>query len=182
MWKPVVGFEGFYEVSDDGFIRRVAAGKGAVSGRLISTKRLSCKGYPVAELCVNDRKRRMFLHRIVANAFHGRQPSLSHVVNHLDGVKKNCAAANLEWTTHAGNARHAVANGLHKPCRGESNGRAKLTGAQVLEIRSLKGVTSQRVIAAQFRVSRSLIQRINQGKVWVDLRVRQFPEVTRASR
>ena len=180
MWKPVVGYEGYYEVSDLGQLRRVAAGRGAVAGRFVSTKRRNAKGYPVAELCVGDKKARIFLHRIVANAFLGPPPTDRHVVNHLDGIKTNCAASNLEWTTHAGNARHAADNGLLRPLRGEANGRAKLTAEQVEEIRRLKGSESQRDIAERFEVARSLVQRIHQGKAWAaewpeDLRVREMP-------
>lgn len=145
MWKQIVGYEGYYEVSDAGLIRRVTGGQGAVAGRLLSTKRRSAKGY---------------------------------------GVKANCAANNLEWTTPKGNAEHAVASGLHRPCRGEANGRAKLQEVDVQQIRGLAGLMSQRDIAVRFGIARSLVQRIIQRKAWAsvaewpeDLRVRQFPEV-----
>lgn len=51
------------------------------------------------------------LHVLVATAF---IPNLDNLpcVNHKDGDKQNPDADNLEWTTHAGNAQHAVSAGL----------------------------------------------------------------------
>jgi hypothetical protein len=51
------------------------------------------------------------LHRLVASAFIPNPLNLPEV-NHKHGVKADCAADNLEWTTHAGNQQHAVATGL----------------------------------------------------------------------
>ena len=178
MWKRVIGYERHYEVSEHGEVRRVGSGRGAKCGRLISTKRKSAKGYRVAELCVNDVKHRMFLHRIVCQAFHGQPPTASHVVNHIDGVKANCNASNLEWVTAKENAEHAARIGLLRPMRGESNGRSKLTKRDVAEIRSLQGIVGARAIAIRFGVARSLVQRIHQGRAWAwpeDLRVRELP-------
>lgn len=171
-WLPVAGFEPFYEVSDEGKIRRNIAGH----FRMVSTERTNRKGYEVVEFCVNDEKTRQFVHRVVATAFHGKIPSVKHMVNHKDGNKRNNRADNLEWVTAKENTVHAWNSGLCKPMRGEMNGRSKLTAEQACEIRNLKGVIGAREIAKRFNVSRSTVQQIHQRKKWPeDLRVQEFP-------
>lgn len=165
-WRPVHDYEGFYEVSDLGRFRRVGAGQGAVAGRLVSTGRRNAKGYVVIEFCRADQKRRLLAHQVVARAFIGEPPSPTHGVNHIDGVKTNNSATNLEWSTRAENNAHAKRIGLLRPLKGEANGRAKLTEADVAEIRLNPGGCSQRALAKRFGVARTLIQRIQQGKAW----------------
>ena len=43
------------------------------------------------------------VHRIVATAFHGKQPSESHIVDHIDTNKKNNRPENLRWITRLEN-------------------------------------------------------------------------------
>lgn len=58
-------------------------------------------------------RRRCWVHRLVALTFLMHPIDTDHlVVNHLDGNSLNNHMANLEWTTHAGNNRHAFETGL----------------------------------------------------------------------
>lgn len=43
------------------------------------------------------------LHRVVATAFHGEQPSKSHVVDHIDTNRRNNRPENLRWVTRLEN-------------------------------------------------------------------------------
>lgn len=43
------------------------------------------------------------VHRIVATAFHGKQPSKKHIVDHIDTNKKNNRPENLRWITRLDN-------------------------------------------------------------------------------
>lgn len=52
------------------------------------------------------------LHKIVAEVYIPN-PKNKPQVNHKDGDKSHCYAANLEWTTRKENAEHAVAHGLY---------------------------------------------------------------------
>lgn len=177
-WRPVVGYEGYYEVSDRGQVRRVRGGRGATAGRVLSAT-LSGDGYRAVQLCRNDVKRKFGVHILVAEAFLGRRPR-GKFPNHKNLVKDDNRAENLEWLTNRQNTMHAVRAGRipGRPMHGEENGRAKLTARQVAEIRRQKGRIGQRVIAALCGVSKTLIQKIHQGRLWpADLRVRQFPQV-----
>jgi hypothetical protein len=164
-WRVIDGHPG-YSVSNLGRVRRDAAGRGAVAGRILTAK-VDKKGYGRVDLSLRDKKIRRLIHQLVAVAFLEPRPSPEHFPNHLDGVKLNNSAANLEWATRAENAAHASRLGLLARLKGERNGRARLTAEQVDEIRCLEGVVSQRQVAAKFGVSRTLVQRIHQGKAWV---------------
>lgn len=167
-WKPIAGWEDLYSVSDRGRVRRDAGGRGAVAGRVLTAKR-TAKGYRHVDLSRDDRKTRRLVHQLVAEAFLPPRPSENHHPNHLDGIKSNNVVGNLEWATPAENAAHAARLGLSARLTGERNGRAKLSGDQVNEIRRLRGSLGQRAIAARFGVARSLVQRIHQGRAWSEL-------------
>src|SRR2546429_529520 len=59
------------------------------------------------------------LHVLVAKAFVPNPLGLPEV-NHRNGIKHDCRADNLEWTTPSQNLQHAVDNGLYRPSRGEA--------------------------------------------------------------
>jgi hypothetical protein len=112
-WLPVIGFEGWYEVSDLGRIRRVGGNAGARIGRILNPE-TQRNGYVYVKLSVANTARTFRLHRVVGRAFHGEPPPERPEINHKDGVKTNNRAANLEWTTSSANQKHAVAMGLQK--------------------------------------------------------------------
>lgn len=177
-WRPVLRYERHYEVSNLGRVRRLLGGQGAQAGRILRRYDASGDGYRFVMLSRDDRKKTYGMHVLVAEAFLGRRPR-GKVPNHKNLQKHDNRATNLEWLTRKQNARHALAAGKKggRPMPGEQNGRAKLTAAQVVEIRRLKGVVGQRPLALLCGVSKTAIQLIHQGKHWPgDLRVRQFPE------
>jgi NUMOD4 motif/HNH endonuclease len=124
-WRPVVGYEGLYEVSDHGQVRRVAPARAATVGYILKPN-TDHNGYPRVRLAPAPGQHRLIrVHRLVALAFIGPPPQ-AHLVNHKDGNKANNHVSNLEWTTYSGNARHALALGLTNPVKGERHGqRAK---------------------------------------------------------
>lgn len=109
---PVVGYEGFYEVSDSGKIFRVASGKGCIAGKEIKPSSNSA-GYPVVSLCKNNKPRIFKVHRIVANAFLSN-PQNYEGINHKDGNKQNNSVLNLEWCSCSKNNAHAHRIGLNQ--------------------------------------------------------------------
>lgn len=111
-WRPVVGFEGFYEVSDRGQVRRVAAGQGTSCGVLRQST--SPTGYKSVTLSKNNIQKRVSVHRIVLEAFVGTCPP-GMETRHLDDVKANNCVENLRWGTHSENHLDITRNGNRMP-------------------------------------------------------------------
>jgi hypothetical protein len=116
-WRPVVGFEGRYEVSDAGRVRslprliRQKARSGTEytlrkSGRLLRSG-VASNGYPTVAL---GRGNTRTLHSLVTEAFIGPRPS-GQEVRHLDGDRKNPRLSNLTYGTRTENILDAVAHG-----------------------------------------------------------------------
>lgn len=166
-WRPVVGYEGWYEVSDQGRVRRIAQGPSTRPGRILRQAD-NGRGYLALSLSRNHRTRRCLVHRLVLAAFVGPAPA-GHECNHKDGDKTNNHLSNLEWLTSSGNRIHALATGLLVSAKGERAGGAKLTAEQVQEIRRLKGIEPTRIIAIRFRISAGYVRRLQRGLTWTHL-------------
>lgn len=182
-WKPVVGFENVYEVSDQGRVKRVKAGRGAVVGRILSMTRVNKKGYPTVFLHKHEdgvQTRKAFTtHLVVASAFLHPKPSEKHQINHKDGVKTNNALDNLEWVTNDENMAHSWDNGL-RHYFGENNHTAKLTESDVYEIIRLKGQVRQRDIALRYGIGLNQIKAIHRGISWKH--ITNLPDVAESLR
>lgn len=117
-WKPVVGYEGFYEVSDLGRIRRVDSRVNSgikhsnsrmVKGRVLKTH-LKRNGYLSVDLSVNNKVKTISVHRLVAEAFLPKIEGKTQV-NHINLNKQDNRVSNLEWCTSEENKDHAHRNG-----------------------------------------------------------------------
>ena len=104
IWKPVVGFEKYYKVSNLGNIFSIR------SKRLLIVKP-KYTGYMDIELNIYGKVYYKRVHRLVAEAFIPN-PHHKEQVNHLDGNKLNNKVSNLEWATQSENMIHAYATGL----------------------------------------------------------------------
>ena len=114
-WRPVVGFEGYYEVSNLGRVKTVAR---RMSNRGVPEKirsQTELKGYHCVGLIKDGTHKTVKVHRIVAEAFIGSPPTPQHQVNHIDGDKGNNIVSNLEWATPQENTLHAHRTGLCQP-------------------------------------------------------------------
>lgn len=165
-WKPVVGFEGFYEVSDQGRVRslpRIVPSRGGVRqtrGRVL--KPIYPKGYPAAALCANGKSKIHEIHRLVAAAFLGPKPSGKHMVRHFDGDEKNPRLANLLWGTPRENSADAIRHGT--AICGERVPQSKLRIGEVRQILSDKRPLN--VVASEHGVTPSTIHRVRSGNSW----------------
>ena len=165
VWRPVVGYEGTYEVSAAGEVRRLRRTRGARPGhRLIPLKH--DRGYLGVSLSSGNRATRYYVHRLVAHAFLGAYPP-AHQVNHRNGNKRDNRIENLEYVLARDNTRHAVRVGLMDHA-GEKNSQAKLTAQQVGAIRALRGIMSRALIAQRFHIAPSTVSGIHSGARWRD--------------
>ena len=98
-WLPVRGYEGCYEVSSDGVVRRF--GKSEPLSLQIKS------GYETAALYVDGKVKRVLVHRLVLSAFRPIEDSILFQCNHLNGIKTDNRIDNLEWTTASGNQWHS---------------------------------------------------------------------------
>jgi hypothetical protein len=166
VWLPIPGFEE-YEVSNRGRIKRVAGGRGAVPGRILSdwTKP---DGYVYVNLNKDNKRYARRVHRLVASAFVGPCPE-GKEVNHKNGKKDDNRPENLEYVTHAENVQHAYDMLSRDPATfGERHPGSKLTRNEALKILRLvkKRGETQASVARQFEVSPSTVWRIVHGETW----------------
>lgn len=126
VWRPIPGYEGYYEASSFGTVRSLdrVTKKRHYSGiyHMIKIKGRNLKpnpakdGYLHIALSVNGEVTRAQLHRVIALTFIDGGSGIL-VVNHKDGDKTNNAISNLEWCTPQQNQQHAIKTGLWKPCK-----------------------------------------------------------------
>jgi hypothetical protein len=125
--KPVVGYEGYYEVDQFGRVfgvdRTVSVNdNGRVYDKPLSGKQMKqsmhTKGYKTVSLTKDGKTKLCFVHRIVAEAFILNPDNLP-LVNHKDEDKTNNFLENLEWCTASYNRTYGKAIERHaKKIRG----------------------------------------------------------------
>lgn len=104
--------------------------------------------------------------RLVCEKSEGPPPTDRHEAAHSCGNGHlGCVAKrHLSWKTSAENSSDKFAHGTNSA--GEKNGSAKLTEADVAEIRRLLGSMKQQDIADRFGVSAGLISKIKRKELW----------------
>lgn len=106
-WKDIRDYEGLYQVSDEGEIRRIFENKAHLLKKRNGT-------YLSVSLSKEGKKKSHNIHRLVAEAFILR-PVGTTEVNHIDGNKHNNNVNNLEWVTQKENLIHATDKLNHYP-------------------------------------------------------------------
>lgn len=166
MKKQVYGYEGKYEIDEDGNIWSLRREK-IVNNRLYAWagKKLNpfvdSNGYKYVKLCDGKNQKKVALHRILLLTFLGEDLS-KPVVCHKDGNKLNNSLENLRWGTFAENYADSV---IHKTnSQGIRNGNTKLKESEVHEI--LKSSESSIQMAKKFNVASSTIRAIRLKKNW----------------
>ena len=110
IWKDIEGYEGLYQVSNLGRIKRLK-GVGCRKERVLKSSPV--KGYSSVALWSYCKFKAISIHRAVALAFIPN-PDNKEEVNHIDGIKTNNRVDNLEWNTRKENIKHAIDNKLYK--------------------------------------------------------------------
>jgi hypothetical protein len=136
-WRPVdvTGYEAAYSVSDRGRFRREPG------GRVLRHNVTKSSGlHPTVQLSVGGRKKLIIVAPMVARIFLGPPPFAGAVVGHKNGVKTDCRARNLHWTTRSDLSAHAGPVG-------------KLGPARMAELMAMKGKITGREAADKFGIS-----------------------------
>lgn len=137
IWLPVVGYEGLYEVSSLGRVKSLDRRLPHIYNKLLKGRIMALTPNVKREyvyIILTDSKRSNFLvHRLVAFAFVPNPKSLPHV-NHINGVKWDNRAINLEWTDRSGNIRHAIKTGLKRVRFGKEHHNFKVENTITIEI------------------------------------------------
>lgn len=182
-WRIVPDTEGLLEVSNLGNVRSkqysIVDKRGVTQTFKPIDKKLTLgnNGY----YHFRFRGKLYLLHRCIALCFVDGYSQDRNIVNHLDGNKLNNSPDNLEWTTYAGNSRHAVDSGLIKydweMRRGEETSLSKLTNDDVLEIKKcLMNGESCTDISKRYSVSTTVISNIKRKSSWDHVNVEGFDD------
>ena len=167
VWKPIAGWEGFYEVSDQGRVRSltrtvvVRNPQGVLAprtytGRIIGAH-ISTNGYRIVTLtkpglkpvCCN-------VHTLVLTAFTGPAPDGMECCHGPAGQTVN-VLDNLRWGTRSSNSLDRHRDGTVPDNRGTRSPNAKLDDAAVALVRRLRGRVTQRDLAARMGVSHNAV-------------------------
>ena len=172
IWKDVVGYEGNYKISNLGRLMacdKVFTHRGFImhkNAKILST-RIGRGGYEYTVFSVEKKRKTVKIHRLVADAF---IPNIDNkpAVNHINGIKSDNRAENLEWATSKENTLHAIANGLKIGVRGEKSHLSKISKDIVSKIREMYSIggISQSKVAKLHGISQSQVYRIVNHHNW----------------
>ncbi|WP_439630651.1 HNH endonuclease [Gemmata sp.] len=150
-WRAIPGYEGLYEVSDHGRVRRSSKSRMAPAG-YVQKLRLSWDGYPQVGLSKHQRFWHVKVHRLVALAFLGPPPFPKAHVAHFDGDKTNNRLPNLRWATAAENEADKRRHGRARVPAGERHPMARLTADAVRALRLAARDRPIALVAREFGV------------------------------
>lgn len=172
VWKDIAGYEGLYKVSNFGKVMRLANPEIYHSPKVSKLMSL-CQdkdGYYIVGLTDRTKVRKTKrVHRLVALAFIPNPHNLKEI-NHINEIKTDNRVDNLEWC----NTQYNLTYGHRlEYVRGENSPNAKLTEADVREIRRTykKGDLQygQSALGKKYGVSHISIACIVKGRTWKHL-------------
>ena len=107
IWKPILGYEDEYIISDYGEIISISKYDSRGHLRKAKVKKFTKNkyGYLVVGLHKNGKEKKFLVHRLVAENFIDN-PQKYEEVNHIDENKTNNSVANLEWCSRKYNVNY----------------------------------------------------------------------------
>ncbi len=173
-WKPILGYEDLYEVSNLGQIKSLArkVGRGykgvnhIYSFDRIRKQGLNQYGYKQVSLDGKIKPKCGIVHKIVLMTFNPTTDTTLEV-NHKNGIKTDNSLENLEWVTSKENKKHAFKIGLCNHRRGEGLYNTTLKEKDILKIRKLREQgLGYKILAKMFNVSTWCISNIDKRMSW----------------
>ncbi len=165
-WRPAVGFEGYYDVSNLGRVRTVERVVSNATGtRVVKSRIRACtdvrRGYKGVLLSKENKLTCARVHRLVARAFIPNPKNLE-TVDHINSDVTDNRAVNLRWASIQDNLRYMVEKGssaIQRPRRAK-----RLTIEMVNLIRSsnLNTVELGRVLG----INNTSVGRVRNNKTW----------------
>jgi len=163
-WRPIVGYESLYEISNTGYVKRLAGTFKCKKDRILILH-YDGHGYYRVILCKNGNKKNAWIHQLVARAFIGERTA-AHI-NHKNGQKTDNRPENLEYVTASQNYQHAIDNGLRTYKYGESFHSSKLTDDGVRQIRVyLSQGLSNKKISKLMGIGQTTVSNVRTGLRW----------------
>lgn len=118
-WRPVIGYEGLYEVSSlgrvrslDRLVKNTHRSTRLAKGVMLALSRREGNNYYVVNLRGPHGNRYMRVHVLVLEAFIGPRPD-GRIACHNDGIHTNNQVSNLRWDTYSENLHDQVRHGIH---------------------------------------------------------------------
>jgi len=161
IWKPIINYEGLYEISNCGRIKSFIKHNGTNERFLKFGK--SENGYLQVTLCKNNIKKYFRVNRLVLETFIGPCPPRMQC-RHLNGIKIDNRLINLKWGTGRENYLDKIKHGTCVDNNGNKNGMSKLNDKQIIEIRESK--LKYRELSKVYGVGIAQISRIKNKQRW----------------
>lgn len=156
IWKSVPNFEGYYEVSNLGRIRRLARASGTIPGNILKPTHCASDMYERVNLSKGSRIFQTRVHLVVASAFLGNPPTPMHKVAHWDGDGHNSNLKNLRWATQSENETDKKRHGRDNHV-GRKGSRFPVDTVRYIHDRYADGATIN-AIAASMKCDWSTVQ------------------------
>ena len=105
IWKPVVGYEGLYEVSNLGKVKAIKWHRGEEEKEM--KPYTTYKGYLRLRLTKNGKGKQFQIHRLVAEAFIPN-PENKPYIDHINTDRTDNRVENLRWVTNKENCNNPI--------------------------------------------------------------------------
>ena len=155
-WRDIEGYEGLYQVSDQGRVKSFKWNK----ERFLKPS-MDKDGYLLVNLCAGGKPKTLKVHRLVCEAFH-ENPDNKPQVNHVNEDKTDNRACNLEWCTRIENMNFGTRNSRAGKAIAKAN--SKQTGQYTLDMELIKVWPSAREAERKTGFDQSTISKVARGK------------------
>lgn len=165
-WKDVIGWEGYYQVSDQGNVKSLKRkgtttfGERDYAGHNVNPVKCS-NGYIAVNLTKQGLRKQKHIHVLVLEAFIGERPH-KYDACHNNGIKTDCRLENLRWDTRSNNHKDKIAHGTYQS--GDKANRKKIDKHLANEIKNSS--LSKIEIMNKYNLSYTQVWRVKNNLCW----------------